>query len=89
MNKALITSVATAFSLLVSVNVAAQPECKVLADEEKPNQYSVINSSGEKLGYIALEPDGSWFAWVKNKGALNDTFINQEDAKEKVCSLGK
>ena len=89
MNRVLITGIATTFLLLVSVNVTAQPECQVLADEKNPNQYSVIAASGEKLGYIALESDGSWFAWVKNKGALNDAFNNQEDAKEKICSLGE
>lgn len=88
MNKMIITSVAAVFSLLVSINVNAQPECHLLADDEKHNQYSVLTPSGEKLGYIALEPDGSWFVWVKNKGAMNRTFTTQESAKQEICLHG-
>ena len=88
MSKVLIISVSTAFSLLFSVNVTAESECKIRADNKKANQYWVLTDSGEELGFTALEPDGSWFVWVKNEGAMNLTFTTQDSAKDGICLHG-
>lgn len=46
-------------------------------------------ADGEKLGYVSLEPDNSWYVFINGEGALNETVVDQSKAIEHVCSAAQ
>ncbi|MRI32877.1 hypothetical protein EOPP23_07755 [Endozoicomonas sp. OPT23] len=48
-------------------------------------QYHVMNSAGQNLGYISPNADGSWFMWIDRQGAMNQSADNLYSALETVC----
>jgi hypothetical protein len=82
----------TARKLLITIaasmvwTLAIAEECEVRPVEEKADEYAVYDSDGVYKGYVALEADGSWFAWVEGQGARNDTFETREQASDTICN---
>ncbi|MCC4789344.1 hypothetical protein AB6E39_15760 [Vibrio splendidus] len=67
--------------------VAEHGEC-LLVDESNMD-ISVMAPDGQKLGYVSLEPDNSWYVFINGEGALNETVVDQSKAIEHVCSAAQ
>ena len=74
-------------ALLFNGATSAQ-NCQLIAVPHKVEEYKVQSDDGYNKGYIALENDGTWFAWIASKGALNQTFVDQATAADVVCTNG-
>ncbi len=75
--------VAIPFSLFCATSSAIECESKPI--EGKVNEYSVHSADDSYLGYVALEKDGTWFAWVLDLGATNKTYATRQEAVAVVC----
>ena len=89
MMKQLLMNLSLALVSTVSINAYAESECQLVEDTSAEQQYVVSSKIGENLGYIAREEDGRWFAWINDKGAINETFQTAEEAEHIVCSSVK
>lgn len=75
-----------AISVLLS-SAHANDSCVLVEDGKKEGKFTVKNVSAENpIGYVERESDGSWFVWVNNQGAANETFRSKEQAADHICN---
>lgn len=54
---------------------------------EAENMDIVVSSQeGEKLGYISLDPDNTWYVFIEGKGSLNENIVDEGSAIELICN---
>lgn len=82
MKKILIVAISSLFAIS---SLYADSDCHI-EQGKKADSYKVIDSSNKYMGYISLNKDGTWFAWMENQGASNRNFAKKSDAIEVVCN---
>ena len=71
----------------LSISASAHAEACNLELAENGRDFNVTNDSGEVLGYLSQNADGSWFIWHNGIGALNDLVYQRNVALKKLCDV--
>jgi hypothetical protein len=69
----------------LSVQVHAQDSACDIEPKAGSGDFNVFSASGNELGYISPNADGSWFVWLSGVGAVNDNFVSKEAAINYLC----
>ncbi|KAA8675659.1 hypothetical protein [Vibrio gigantis] len=87
LNQLCICAQSFVFAYSANAQVSEFGECQLV--DESNMDISVMAADGEKLGYVSLEPDNSWYVFINGEGALNETVVDQSKAIEHVCSAAQ
>jgi hypothetical protein len=70
--------------LMVFSSTVSSEECYT-TERYQAGEYSVYDSAGSLLGYIADEGNDQWFIWRVNVGAQNQYITGKEAAISMLC----